>query len=265
MIGFCPLASGSRGNALFIGTHSSKILVDAGISAKGIKERLEEIGTRIEDIDAIMISHEHHDHIAALKILAFRYGIPIIANHETAKAICEALRDCPKFKIFTTGEPFEFQDLHITPFSVRHDACDPVGFAVMAEGKKLGIATDLGQVTPQVLFHLAGSEILYVEANHDKELVKSSPRPYVYKERVLSPLGHLSNEEAAKLIEAIFHEGLKDIFLAHLSSECNTPEKAICAVAEVLGDKMEQLSLEIAHQNKISKMVPFLEKIASLS
>jgi phosphoribosyl 1,2-cyclic phosphodiesterase len=257
MLGFCPLASGSKGNTLYIGTDKTKILIDAGISGKGIKERLDEIDVAIEDIDAIMISHEHFDHIQGLKVLAFKLNIPIIANHETAKAICDYFHDCPKFKIFTTGEPFEFEDLYIQTFRVKHDAAEPVGFRIHWNDIVVGICTDLGVVTNEVQRSLTKSDILYVEANHRPSMVHASSRPQVYKDRVLSTTGHLSNEASGELISKVYHEELKHVYLAHLSSECNTPDVALHDVGSILERNNITVPLTIAHQERRSRPTLF--------
>lgn len=257
MIGFCPLASGSKGNALYLGTGKTKILIDAGISGKGIKERLAELEVNIEEIDAILISHEHHDHIQGLKVLAFKHNIPVIANAATAKAICDHFHDVPKFKIFTTGEPFEFGDLVINTFNVKHDAVEPVGFTIQTDGIKVGISTDLGCVTRGVLQHLLNCQLLYVEANHEPHMVHASSRPPVLKERILGPNGHLSNEDCGKLIAHVFHDGLKQAFLAHLSSECNTPQVALNIVSKVLEEKGITLPLTVAHQDQKTRPTLF--------
>src|ERR1700733_10653479 len=131
--GFCPLASGSKGNAIFLRTSTKKILIDAGISAKALESKLAQIDVNLSEIDAILITHEHTDHILGLRVLAFKMGIPIFANNETAKGIVEAFHDCPKFKIFSTGEPFEFGDMEIHPFSVPHDTLDPVAFTIKTD------------------------------------------------------------------------------------------------------------------------------------
>ena len=257
MFGFCPLASGSKGNAVYIGSKNTKILVDAGISAKGIKERLEKLDVSVHDIDAIIVSHEHQDHIQALKVLAFKLGIPVIANYETAKAICTHFHDCPKFKIFSTGEPFEFNDLEIQSFSIKHDAVDPVGFSIRTDALKVGICTDLGFVTHPVAHHLASCDILYVEANHEPNMVWASSRPIVYKERVLGPCGHLSNEACGELVSKVYHPGLKSVYLAHLSTECNTKETALRVVGDILNEKKEKLALHVAHQDIPSRPTLF--------
>jgi phosphoribosyl 1,2-cyclic phosphodiesterase len=166
MKGFCPLASGSKGNCIYFGTNHTKILIDAGISAKAIQARLSEINVDLTDIDAILITHEHMDHILGLKTLAYKRGIPVFANHETAKGIVEVFHDCPKFKIFSTGEKFEFGDLEIHPFSVQHDTLDPVAFTIRTNSLKLGFCTDLGFPTSLVQAQLMDCDYLYIEYNH---------------------------------------------------------------------------------------------------
>lgn len=257
MFGFCPLASGSKGNCIYVGSKTTKILIDAGISAKSIRERLEAIGVALEDIDAILVTHEHIDHIRALAVLGCRMGIPIFANSDTAKAIYSLLDECPKFKIFSTGESFEFGDLEIHPFSIQHDAVDPVAFTIRTAGLKLGFCADLGFATTLVASQLKGCDYLYLEANHEPSMVHACPRPMVYKKRVLSRQGHLSNEECATLLESICHEGLKHVHLAHLSSECNSPDLAL----KIIGDKLQQLQskaeVSIAHQGFVSRSILF--------
>jgi len=257
MIGFCPLASGSKGNSIFLGTNKTKILIDAGISGKAITTRLAEINVDIASIDAILITHEHFDHIQGLRTLAFKHGIPVFANHETAKGIVEFFHDCPKFTIFTTGETFKFQDLEIHPFSIQHDTLDPVAFTIKTEGLKLGFCTDLGFVTSLVKNQLTACDYLYVEANHQPSMVHASARPMVYKQRVLSRSGHLSNEACGELLSAIASPSLKHVHLAHLSSECNTPETAIQVVTEILTKYGISLDICTAPQERISKAITF--------
>jgi phosphoribosyl 1,2-cyclic phosphodiesterase len=235
MEGFCPLASGSKGNCLYVGSKKTKILVDAGLSGKSTKQKLEEIGVDLDEIEAILVSHEHTDHIAGLKTLAMKLDIPILANQETAKGICAALHDCPRFKIFTTGETFTFGDLTIHPFSVPHDTPDPVAFTFQIDGVKLGIATDLGFVTTVVKNQLKECDYLYVEANHEPSMVHASSRPQIYKQRVLGKNGHLSNEACAELLEHVLSPRLKQIYLAHLSQECNNPVTALDRVKKRIG------------------------------
>lgn len=257
MEGFCPLASGSKGNCIYLGTKNTKILIDAGISAKAVQSRLAEINVDLADIDAIIITHEHTDHIQGLKTLAYKYGIPVLANQETAKGIVEAFRECPKFKIFCTGETFEFGDLEIHPFSIQHDTLDPVAFTVRTSSLKLGFCTDLGFVTSLVQTQLQECDYLYVEANHQPSMVHASARPMIYKQRVLSRSGHLSNEACGNLLCHVFHPKLKHVHLAHLSSECNSPETAKQVVTQLLAAKNMQVDISIAPQNQISKAIYF--------
>ena len=257
MRGFCPLASGSKGNCIYLGTATTKILIDAGIGVKAIQKRLHAIGVALEEIDAVLITHEHSDHIQSLDVLGCRMGVPVFANSDTAKAIYAVLDECPKFKIFSTGEAFEFGDLEIHPFSVQHDAVDPVAFTIQAQGLKLGFCTDLGFVTTLVSGQLQECDYLYVEANHEPSMVHASARPKIYKQRVLSRQGHLSNAECAKLIELIYHSDLKHIHLAHLSSECNSPELALKTIQDKLQSLQAKTEVSIAYQESISRAIMF--------
>lgn len=257
MKGFCPLASGSKGNCIYLGTSHTKVLIDAGISTRSIKSKLEEINVDLADIDAILITHEHNDHIQGLKTLANKYGIPVLANQETAKGIVENFRECPKFKIFSTGETFEFGDLEIHPFSIQHDTLDPVAFTIRLDGMKLGFCTDLGFVTSLVQTQLRECDYLYVEANHQPSMVHACSRPMVYKQRVLGRTGHLSNEACGTLLCQVYHPNLKHVHLAHLSSECNSPETALNVVGGLLQTKGFNVELSIAPQETKGKAIYF--------
>lgn len=264
MKGFCPLASGSKGNCIYLGTSQTKILIDAGISAKSLQARLAEINVNLTEIDAILISHEHTDHIQGLKTLAYRYGIPVLANHETAKGIVEVFQECPKFKIFCTGETFEFGDLEIHPFSIQHDTLDPVAFAIRTQSLKLGFCTDLGFVTSLVQAQLMDCDYLYVEANHQPSMVYASARPMIYKQRVLGRTGHLSNEACGELLCNVFNPKLKHVHLAHLSSECNSPEVALSVIKPMLEAKGMQVEISIAYQDRVSRAIHFEQQPSSL-
>lgn len=257
MIGFCPLASGSKGNALYIGTERTKILIDAGLSALMVKNKLAEIDVDLADIDAILITHEHTDHIRGLEMLGCKMGIPVFANSDTARSIYEIIGDAPKFKIFTTGESFEYGDLEIHPFSIQHDASDPVGFTIRVDGMKLGICADLGFASPLVANSLQECDYLYLEANHQVEMVHACSRPPIYKQRVLSNTGHLSNVQCADLLEKLLHPKLRHVHLAHLSSECNHPEVALNTVRAMLERRMSSLEVSIAFQEQVSKQIYF--------
>ena len=160
MRGFYPLASGSKGNCLYVGTDETRILIDAGIGIRRIEKELKAIGVSMEQIDALMITHEHTDHIRAVESVCAKYGTPVFANSETAKGMCEIMARQPKFKIFSTGETFEFGDLKIHPFSIPHDTLEPVGFTVEFGDVKLGVCADLGYVTSLVKNRLQGCDYL---------------------------------------------------------------------------------------------------------
>jgi len=257
MKGYCPLSSGSKGNCTFLGTKHTKVLIDAGINSKTLRKRLAEIDVELEQIDAILITHEHSDHILGLKTLAFKMGIPVIANHETAKGIVETFHSCPKFKIFSTGETFEFGDLEIHPFSIPHDTLDPVGFTIKVENLKLGFCTDLGFATSVVQTRLRHCDYLYLEANHQPSMVHASQRPAMLKQRILSKTGHLSNEACGNLLAQIFHPELKHVHLAHLSNECNTPQTALDVIKGIMQEHGISLEMCIAPQESISKPIYF--------
>lgn len=257
MKGFCPLASGSKGNCTYLGSSNTKVLIDAGLSGKAIIAKLNEINVDIGDIDAILITHEHSDHIQGLKVLAYRMGIPVFANTETAKGIVDYFHDCPKFKIFSTGETFEFGDLEIHPFSIQHDTLDPVAFTIRTEGLKLGFCTDLGFVTSLVVNQLSNCDYLYLESNHQPSMVHASARPMIYKQRVLGRTGHLSNEACGNLLSQIASPNLKHVHLAHLSSECNTPEVALEVIRTILKEKGINIDMCVAPQHMISKAITF--------
>lgn len=249
MKGFCPLASGSKGNAIYLGTDQTKILIDAGLSLKSLTARLAEIQVDIADIDAVLITHEHTDHIKGLSALCNKWGIPVFANRETAQAIVPSCRQIPKFKIFSTGETFQFGDIEIHPFSIQHDAMDPVAFTFRLDSLKVGLCADLGFASSLVLHQLQNCNYLYLEANHQPSMVHSSLRPMVYKQRVLSRQGHLSNEDSAEVISHVYHKELRHVYLAHLSSECNTPELALKIVGETLEKRDQVVSLSVACQD----------------
>lgn len=257
MQGYCPLASGSKGNSIFVGTKNTRILIDAGLSAKALHERLQVIGVQLQDIEAILITHEHVDHIRGVQSIALKYKIPIFANSDTAQAILETLDGTPRFKIFSTGETFEFGDLEIHPFSIQHDTLDPVAFTIRTSDLKLGFCTDLGFATTLVKNHLQECDYLYIEANHEPSMVHASSRPMIYKQRVLSRQGHLSNQQCAEILHEVAHPKLKHIYLAHLSEECNHPQRALEVAQNVIDTLRLPSELAIAHQHQVSPAILF--------
>lgn len=256
MVTFCPLASGSKGNCSFLGTDRTRLLIDAGISARAIQQRLHALGFDLDQIDAIVITHDHIDHIAGLRVLSKRMKVPIVCNLATAQGLAQYLGVTPRCKIFQTGESFEIGDFLLHPFSIQHDTGDPVGFSIRASTNgrviKVGICTDLGFVTKIVTDHLRDCDCLYIEANHDPELVALSLRPQIYKQRVLGRMGHLSNADCAQLVGQVAHDQMQRIYLAHLSEECNRHELALKTVAAILSPRFGQLDLQTAKQYEMS-------------
>ncbi len=223
----CTLASGSSGNSLFIQTKSSKILVDAGISLRQIKARLKRLDVDLSELDAVIISHEHSDHAMS---------IPKIEN---PTYVASATTDLWKDKVknlyeFSTGFSFSIKDVLITPFSVPHDALDPVGFTIETDHKKLGIVTDIGTATSLVKERLKGSNILIIEFNHDEHILRESHYPWEIKQRIMSRLGHLSNAQAANLFGSLVHDDLSYLLLAHLSETNNRYDVALSAASSVI-------------------------------
>lgn len=257
MFGFCPLSSGSGGNSCYLGTEKTRILFDVGISFKKLKERLEDIHIDINSIQAVIISHEHADHIKGLEMIVKKLGVPILCNSDTAKAICQMISVKPKFRIFSTGESFSFGDLEIHPFSIQHDTLDPVAFTVKFGNIKVGLCTDLGFASNLVASHLMECDYLLLEANHEEEMVHACARPMIYKQRVLGRQGHLSNKGCGELLSKIHSDRLKHVFLAHLSSECNHPDVAIKTVQSILQREKKVVALSIAYQDRTSDPIFF--------
>lgn len=257
MFGFCPLASGSKGNCLYLGSQKTRVLIDIGISAKKAEEKLVETGVDPKSIQAILVTHEHSDHIRGVLLFAAKYNIPVLANAETAKSIASMADRKVRFKIFTTGEPFDFGDISFYPFTVPHDTLDPVAFIAKIEKIKLGICADIGHITSLAIRVLEGCDYLYLEANHEPSMVYASNRPESLKQRILGKQGHLSNQECAALLSRLYHKDLKHVYLAHLSSECNAKEVALRVVREYLESNSQSLPLSIAHQEEISQSIVF--------
>ncbi len=233
-LGVCILASGSKGNAVFISSGDTSLLIDAGLSGIEIERRLKSRGLDPKNLDAILVSHEHSDHIQGVGVLSRRYKLPVYINSKTRKAAVSQLGNLYDSKNFECGSTFTINDLSIHPFSISHDAKDPCGFTVNQNGTKIGIATDLGIATSMVKAHLKGCTLLILEANHDEKMLINGPYPWPVKQRVKSRIGHLSNEESKTLLNELQHDGLKHVMLAHLSETNNTPQKAFNEVGQAL-------------------------------
>lgn len=224
----CVLASGSSGNCIHVESATTAVLIDAGISARETLRRMEGAGLDPAKLGAICVSHEHTDHVAGIAQLHKKLGLMLYANGDTARAI-RGGEGLP-WNLFTDGCPFRIGDLEILPFPLPHDAYAPVGFVLACGPARLGIATDLGMPTQLARERLRGCQLLVLEANHDETLVHSSFRPWSLKQRILGRQGHLSNETAAALLADVAGDTLRQVFLAHLSKECNQLDMALHVV-----------------------------------
>jgi len=232
------LGSGSAGNCAYLETAETRLLIDAGFSGRQIRRRLATIARAPESLQAILITHEHSDHISGLTGLAAKLQMPVYCNRLTREAIETQLQIQIDARIFTTGDSFVIGDITIDTFSVPHDACDPVGFLLRTPAGNIGILTDLGHVTKLVVERIRPANVLLLEANHDIKMLQNDPRrPWSLKQRILSRHGHLSNDGAADVVEQIFSADLRHPFLGHLSRDCNTPELA----CQVIGTRLQRL------------------------
>ena len=260
MLSLCSIASGSSGNCIYVGTEETHLLIDVGISAKRIEEGLSEIGVEPEQLSAILITHEHSDHISGLSTFEKRYSVPVYATEGTLDAyLTDSKKDCGiSTRLFTVdyGRSFQIGDILVSPFAISHDAVLPVSYTFEADGKKIGMATDLGTFTEETLRALMDSQILYIEANHELNILMVGKYPYSLKLRVSGERGHLSNEMAAQIVRKTLHPKMRHIVLGHLSKENNYPELAyetvwqeICEHWNFSGQKP---SLQVACRDKIS-------------
>ena len=246
------LASGSRGNSTVIESAQARILVDAGISCRDTFKRLKLIGLDPRQLSAIVITHEHSDHVYGLATLAKKLNVPVFMTGATHQAWARSLRDeageLPKLarlEIFSAGRSFQIADVAVSAFTIPHDAADPVGFTFRAEGTKIAVATDLGYIPASVRDHLRKCDVLVVESNHDLEMLRVGPYPWSVKQRVMSRVGHLSNESLAQFFAKDYDGGASYIVLAHLSEQNNHPEVARRAAESALGPQRTLLQNQL--------------------
>lgn len=215
MLKFCSLYSGSSGNSLLVESNNTKLLIDCGTSAKKITTALEDLSIDITDIDAILVTHEHSDHVQGLGTISKKYDIPVFANFETWNAIPKQSEkiDQKNKNFFINDNEFQIGNLQIFPFSTPHDAVNPCGFSIVQGDKKLSIATDLGHMNEAIFENLKGSSFILLESNYEPEVLKLSPYPFSLKQRIAGPHGHLSNNDAGQTISALMYKDLKEVML----------------------------------------------------
>jgi phosphoribosyl 1,2-cyclic phosphodiesterase len=256
---FCVLASGSKGNATYLESGGTSILIDAGMSGIELQKRLASIGVELSAIDAILVTHEHNDHVQGVGVLSRRAKIPVYANSATFAAASKTINKIYACNEFETGGPFQLRNLEIHPFSISHDTEDPVGFRVSDGNISLGYCTDTGKVSRLMLHRLACCQGLVLESNHDIGMLQSGKYPPYLKQRIRSSQGHLDNIEAATFLHELVHEKLQHVVLAHLSEENNQPEIALQTALDALDSnshcREKAIRISVASQGFVGELV----------
>lgn len=257
MIKFCNLYSGSSGNSTYIESSSTRLLVDAGVSCQKISKALDELGSSLNSIDGILISHEHSDHIKGLEVISKKFGVPIYATKKTWAAM-QNLKVADELKrFFVPEEDFMIGDIKVLAFSIPHDATEPCGFSLFNETKKITIATDIGHLDEELIKKMYASDILLIESNYDRDTLLCGPYPYMLKKRIQSDVGHLSNEMTGKAVKELYENGVSNIILGHLSKENNFPELAYQTTLNELQTSSCNLpfSLSVAKRDEVDDMI----------
>lgn len=236
MIKFASLFSGSSGNALYIEYNNTRVLIDAGVSGIKIENALKSIGKDASDLTAIVVTHEHSDHIRCIGVMSRRFNIPIYLNKSTWLKTKKSVGKINEANIyhFISNKTFKIGDFDIHAFSIPHDAIDPVGFSFYANGKKITTATDIGHMNDQLLRNIENSDLLLLECNHDLEMLENGSYPYPLKKRIRSDYGHLCNYNTSETILELVKQGQRKFLLGHLSQENNHPDVAYKTVTEHL-------------------------------
>lgn len=231
------LGSGSNGNCAYVETAETRLLVDAGFSLRQIRQRLATIGRTPENLNGVLVTHEHSDHVAGLCLLAQKLRVPIYCNRPTREALERQMEGSLECLMFETGATFDLGDITVETFPVPHDAQDPVGFLLHTPDANIGFLTDLGHATKLVLERVRAANVLVLEANHDVKMLQECPhRPWSLKQRILGRHGHLSNEAAADAAQEIMSAELRHLYLGHLSRQCNKPALALEVMQQRLGN-----------------------------
>ena len=248
------------GNCLYVESENTKLLIDAGVSLKKIETGLETLNVSPSSLDGILVTHEHSDHIQSLGNLSKKFNLPVYANSETFDAMPKqtdkiSAENINKFKV---TEKFQIKDIEVNPFSIPHDAANPCGFSISNNSDKISIATDIGHITNDILKQLEDSKFILLESNYDTEVLKCSKYPYLLKQRIAGPNGHLSNEVASKVINYLLQGNLKTAMLGHLSKESNFPELAYQTVVDEIiraGTDVSKLNLSVASRDKVGNLI----------
>lgn len=259
----CSIASGSSGNCIYVGSDTTHVLIDVGISGKRTEGGLAQLDLSLRDIDGIFLTHEHMDHISGLGVISRKYGIPLYATEGTIREIQRSKTlgeiDGELFHVIVADEKLQIKDLCINPMKISHDAADPVAYRISHGRKRAAVITDLGKYDSYTVESLRGMNALVMEANHDVHMLQVGPYPYHLKQRILGERGHLSNEASGHLLSKLLHDNMQAVFLGHLSKENNLPELAYETVrVEVnMADNpyhAEDFKLSVAKRDQISEV-----------
>jgi len=249
---FCVLASGSSGNCIYVESNGTRILIDCGLGKRELRRRLASAGIEGERLDAVLLTHEHTDHAGGVGLASRSFAAPLHATWKTFAPLEARLGPLSGLVEFAPGQPFEVGGLRVEPFSLPHDAAQPVGFIVDDGARRLGVATDLGQATHLAHERLSGCAALVLESNHDPQMLEEGPYPWPLKRRISGRLGHLSNAESASLLSSLLHPGLRHVVLAHLSRTNNLPHVALSTAAAALksAGANGEVSLNVGRQDQ---------------
>ena len=248
----CSLASGSKGNSFFIKSNNTRILIDAGISSKQICLRLDSIGESPENIDAIFITHEHSDHLKGVRVFTKKFKIPVFVSKLIPLEIFEGIEN---IEFFLCGDTIRFKDLEISSYQIPHDTVDPMGFIVRNNGNAIGIATDIGKATYLIKEKIRTCSTVFLEFNHDEEMLVTGSYPWHLKQRIRSNQGHLSNMDAINLLKEINSDYLKNIFISHISEQNNSYRKIKEDILKNLSKDMKNKRFYFTFQGKVSNVV----------
>lgn len=260
----CSIASGSSGNCIYAGSDTTHLLIDVGISGKRIEAGVAELGLKLSDIDGIFITHEHTDHISGLGVVSRKYGIPVYGTAGTIQAIKQTASlgkiEDSLFHCIRADEKCLIKDMALYPMRISHDAAEPVAYRISHDKKKIGILTDLGCYNEYTIACMQDLDILYLEANHDINMLQVGPYPYYLKQRILSDRGHLSNEASGRLLGRLLNDHVQAVMLGHLSKENNLPELAYETVkVEIMmsgtGYREDDFPIYVAKRSEVSQMI----------
>lgn len=256
MLEFCVLGSGSAGNSSLVRSGKTTILIDAGLSAKQLVIRMQEVGVNPDHLDGIVLTHEHGDHTRGIDVLCRKRKLSVYCNIRTREVLRPKVASEVSWRLFESGDAFPVGDIRIQSFYIPHDAVEPMGFVFVNGAGRLGLVSDIGHVTTLVKDHLSGVDTLFVEANYDDLMLQNdTKRPWSTKQRISSRHGHLSNAQAAELVSEIESEKLHRVVLGHLSRDCNAPDVAIGAIRKTLEQQnRDDVCVECAGQNDV---IPF--------